>query len=68
MTCPRCGSHNTTVLQQEHKKGYGFCSGILGYICLGLPGLLCGLCGMGATESFSAEVVCGDCGARTRVR
>lgn len=67
MTCPRCGSTNTTVLQQENRRGYGFCNGILGYICLGLPGLLCGLLGMGKTESHNAYIVCGTCHARTRL-
>lgn len=67
MICPRCGSNNTTVLQQENKKGYGFCTGIVGYICFGLPGLLCGLLGMGKTTSHHAYVVCGNCGFRTKL-
>lgn len=67
MICPRCGSSNTTILQQENKKGYGFCTGITGYICLGLPGLLCGLLGLGSTKSHEAYIVCGTCGARTRL-
>ncbi|WOO86534.1 hypothetical protein RZE82_05320 [Mollicutes bacterium LVI A0039] len=67
MTCPRCGSNNTTVLYQEHRKGYGFCSGILGYICFGLPGLLCGLCGMGNTKYHNTYLACGDCRSRTRI-
>ncbi len=67
MNCPRCGSSNTTIINQEYKKGYGFCIGILGYICLGLPGLLCGLCGMGETKSHSVTIVCGDCHSRTRI-
>lgn len=67
MRCPKCGSENTTVLQQEHRKGYGFCSGIFGFICVGLPGLLCGLLGMGSTKSFDTHIVCGDCHGRTRI-
>ncbi len=67
MRCPRCGGYNTTVLQQEYKKGYGFCSGILGYICFGVPGLICGLLGMGETKGYSAYITCGDCNCRTRV-
>ncbi|WOO88437.1 LITAF-like zinc ribbon domain-containing protein [Mollicutes bacterium LVI A0078] len=67
MRCPRCGSENTTVLQQEHRKGFGFCPGILGVIIFGLPGLLCGLCGMGETKGHSAYIVCGNCGAKTRI-
>ncbi len=67
MTCPKCGSNNTTVLQQENKRGFGFCPGLLGVICFGLPGLLCGLLGMGSTESHDAYLVCGDCRSRTKL-
>ncbi len=67
MTCPRCGSNNTTILHQENKKGYGLCNGILGYICLGPFGLICGLLGMGATQSHDAYIICGDCGSRTKI-
>lgn len=67
MICPRCGSTNTIILQQENRRGYGFCKGILGYLCLGVPGLLCGLLGMGKTESHQAYIACGTCHARTRL-
>lgn len=67
MRCPNCGSNNTVILQEEDKKGYGFCCGIFGYICLGIPGLLCGLLGMGNTNYRIAYIACGDCGTRTRI-
>lgn len=67
MRCPHCGSENVTVLSQENKKGYGFCTGLLGFIIFGLPGLICGLCGMGETKSHDVTIVCGNCGSRTRI-
>ncbi len=68
MRCPVCGSDNTTILTQEYRKGFGICQSILGFICLGPIGLICGLCGMGETEGFSHTLYCGDCGRNTRIR
>lgn len=67
MTCPRCGSENTTVLQQEDRQGYGFCNGLLGLICFGPIGLICGLLGMGSTKNHKVIIACGNCGTRTRI-
>lgn len=67
MQCPRCGSTNVVVLQQEHRKGYGVCSGLLGYICFGWIGLICGMCGVGKTTGYSAQIACGNCGTRSRI-
>ncbi len=67
MRCPVCGTTNTSTLHSENKKGYGFCLGILGYICFGLPGILCGLLGMNKTVSHSLTIVCGDCGYKTKI-
>lgn len=64
MNCPKCNSSNTTIFNEQDRKGYGFCSGIIGYICLGLPGLICGLIGMGKTTNKYA-IICADCGSKT---
>lgn len=67
MNCPVCGSSNTTVLTREDRRGFGICNSILGYICFGPFGLLCGLCGMGETQSVSYTLHCGSCGRNTRI-
>lgn len=44
-------------------QGFGFCKGIIGYVCLGPIGILCGLCGMGKGKTWSRSFwVCGSCG------
>lgn len=75
MICPKCGSNH--VLSQavsgsntETKtKGFGCIRGCLGYLLFNIPGILCGMCGMGKgktkTSTWSRIVhVCQDCGYR----
>lgn len=75
MICPRCGSNhiqvhnysNTTV--EEKQKGFGCIKACLGYLIFNVPGILCGLCGMGkgkrtTTTSIRTEYTCQDCGNR----
>jgi len=65
MACPRCGSHNVQVIADTNTKGYDFCPGFLGWWLLGPIGLLCGMCGMGETNTYIIRV-CRDCGAKFR--
>ncbi|MFV0503636.1 MAG: hypothetical protein ACK5LT_06680 [Lachnospirales bacterium] len=51
-----------TVERSGGTKGYGFCGGILGYICLGPLGLLCGLIGLGEPKGAELYLHCNDCG------
>ncbi|MGL4362435.1 MAG: hypothetical protein ACRCSG_04025 [Cellulosilyticaceae bacterium] len=52
MTCPRCGSEDCQVLAETTSQGYSFGKACCGWLFMGGPiGLLCGLFGMGKTES-----------------
>lgn len=73
MKCPRCGSHNvlTQIVSETDTttktKGFGCIKALCGYIIFNVPGILCGLCGMGkekSTQSSRARKVsiCQDCG------
>lgn len=66
MNCPRCGSSNTSVVSHANRQGFGVCNGLLGLICFGPIGLLCGLIGMNQINSVDALIVCGNCGTKTR--
>ncbi|MGL4589874.1 MAG: hypothetical protein ACRCUP_06535 [Mycoplasmatales bacterium] len=66
MACPKCGSNNLEVSTMPVTKGFGFCNGLLGLICLGPIGLICGLCGMGKTIGRKTYVYCKDCGFHWR--
>lgn len=46
--CPKCGGRNCQLISEtDYRSGkYGFGKGCCGYILFGLPGLICGLCGM----------------------
>ncbi len=75
MRCPRCGSMNVVsqaVSETSTKgkvKGFGCIKAALGWLLFSLPGLLCGLCGMGKEKTRTKtttriEYVCRDCGNR----
>lgn len=79
MKCPKCGSENITftpITKTEIKskgktKGFGIIKACLGFFLFNIPGILCGLCGMGkgkskTTTTTSTEVVkvCQNCGYR----
>ena len=73
MICPKCGSNNvTTQTLTDTKttrkvKGFGWIKACLGYLLFSIPGVLCGLCGMGKekhkTTTYTKVIhVCQDCG------
>lgn len=65
MACPKCGSNNVQVIAENDTKikGYGICKGLLGVICFGPIGFICGLCGMGKGKSTTNTYrMCIDCG------
>lgn len=73
MTCPKCGSENvtshvTTETSTTGKtKGFGCIKSCLGYLIFSLPGILCGLCGMGkgktkTTTRTKVVHICQNCG------
>jgi hypothetical protein len=73
MVCPRCGSSNVTsqaVTETTTKgriKGFGCIKAFLGWIFFSLPGILCGLCGMGKEKTRTRTrtrviKVCQNCG------
>lgn len=61
--CPSCGSRNIIVLVEKENESYDLFSGILGTICLGPIGLLCGLC-CADGEKKKITCTCNDCGRR----
>lgn len=69
MICPKCGSNNVTtqsVTTTDSKtKGFGCIKACLGYLIFNIPGILCGLCGMGKSRTrvtTHMSHVCQDCG------
>jgi hypothetical protein len=69
MICPKCGSNNvnTQVVTstQTKTKGFGCIKSFLGFIFFSIPGLLCGLCGMGKGKSKTKSKkvsICQECG------
>ena len=66
-TCPNCQSNDIIVKETNSVKGFGFCKGILGYICFGPFGLLCGFLGFGQPKSRRQYIHCNNCGANTNV-
>jgi len=75
MICPKCGSNHvfsqavTETTTSEKVKGFGCIKACLGYLLFSIPGILCGLCGMGKGRSETRTTtkvmhVCQDCGKR----
>lgn len=73
MICPKCGSNriNTQAVTEsdttQKVKGFGWFKACLGYLLFNIPGILCGLCGMGkgkhkTTSRTRIIHVCQDCG------
>lgn len=73
MVCPKCGSENinvvpvTTTTTNSTTKGFGCIKACLGYLIFNIPGILCGLCGMGKGKSSTIHTtrmvkVCQNCG------
>lgn len=61
--CPFCGSKNIKIIIEKEKDDYDLTSGIIGTICLGPIGLLCGLC-FADGEKERRTCICNDCGKR----
>lgn len=61
--CPKCGGRNCQLISEtDYRSGkYGFGKGCCGYILFGLPGLICGLCGMESKSKTRSYWVCPDC-------
>lgn len=75
MVCPNCGSTDVVssavseTVTQGKTKGFGWIKACLGWLLFSVPGILCGLCGMGkgktTTVTKSTVVyVCQKCGYR----
>lgn len=75
MRCPRCGGENifsqavTEIQTNEKTKGFGWIKACLGYLLFSIPGILCGLCGMGKGKSQTKTTTrivytCQNCGNR----
>lgn len=73
MVCPRCKSQNITyqtvteTTSTEKIKGFGCIKSCLGFLLFNIPGILCGLCGMGkgktkTTTKTKVIHVCQNCG------
>ena len=73
MKCPKCGSENITsqavteTTSKEKTKGFGCFKACIGWLLFSLPGVLCGLCGMGKGKSKSISKtriihICQNCG------
>lgn len=75
MRCPRCGSENIICQSVQETttsgktKGFGCIKACLGYLIFSIPGILCGLCGMGKGKTKTTTTtrpvnVCQNCGNR----
>ncbi len=63
ISCPFCGSKSIKIIIEKEKEDFDATSGVLGYICLGPIGLLCGLCSADG-EKERITCICNDCGKR----
>lgn len=75
MICPKCGSENvnsqavTETTTTGKTKGFGWFKSCLGFLLFSVPGILCGLCGMGKGKTKTKTTtrvihVCQNCGNR----
>lgn len=73
MICPKCKSNHVTtqVVTETHShgktKGFGWFKSCIGFFLFNIPGILCGLCGMGkgktrTTTRTRTIHVCQNCG------
>lgn len=67
--CPKCGSNNLQVIQEQHTKGKDFKGGraCCGAILLGPIGILCGSCGKGKQLKTNNFWLCNNCGNKFKV-
>ena len=61
--CPKCGSTEIQVATEGETQGFGAGKGCIGILLLGLPGILCGLCGMGKGKTTAVRM-CMSCGKK----
>lgn len=75
MYCPKCGSENVktnsvvTTQTNTRTKGFGWIKACLGWLLFSVPGILCGLCGMGKSKTTTTQTAklvnqCQNCGHR----
>ncbi len=75
MRCPKCSGNNVTVqaitetTTSGKVKGFGCIKAFLGWLFFSLPGILCGLCGMGKSKTRTKTRtryihICNNCGYR----
>lgn len=73
MQCPKCGSNHvnsqpiTETTTKTKTKGFGWIKSCLGFLLFSIPGILCGLCGMGKGKSKTTTTtrivhICQNCG------
>lgn len=73
MICPKCGSNNVTsqvlseTTTESKTKGFGCIKSCIGFLLFNIPGILCGLCGMGKGKSRTISRtkvvhICQNCG------
>lgn len=73
MKCPKCGSENVTsqavteTNSTGKTKGFGWIKSCIGFLLFSIPGILCGLCGMGKGKSKTSTTtkvihICQNCG------
>lgn len=67
--CPRCGSNNLQVLQEQSSKGKDFSGskGCCGAILFGPIGILCGSCGKGKQIKTQSFWLCYNCGNKFKL-
>ena len=61
MKCPKCGNDYCKMIAESEVRGkdYSICHGLIGEICFGPAGFLCGI-----SDSRKMDVVCKKCGHR----
>jgi len=69
MICPKCGSNHITssvhTTTKTKTKGFGWIKACIGWLLFSIPGILCGLLGMGKgkTKTKSKTIhTCQNCG------
>ncbi|MNP50067.1 hypothetical protein D3C76_1443030 [compost metagenome] len=63
ITCPSCGSSFVKIIIEKKNEDFDIPSGVIGYICMGPIGLLCGLC-CADGEKDKTTCICNNCGTR----
>ena len=67
MKCPKCGSESISSIvdTKTYTKGFDGGCACCGYLLVGWPGVLCGLCNTGdTTTTTKTRNICNECGYR----